>query len=242
MQYLNRTQVRTRMCQSSNMAIAIFLSSRRKLKWMLMSFVILMIFCKAMLRHDTELKSTSLKSILLWNKPMDRIEITVFGSGHEAFVKQRCKFTQCEIINSQWEQPERPLRSYDAVIFLFNNHDPKRLLNQVPLLKDQWDMERQRFIFFTQESPPYLKNFTARMRQSKQLFNWTMTYRRDSDVQLLYGRIKPLMNPLINYRKKKKKKKKKLVAWMVSHCETHGRREDYVKVLQRYVKGTFSSA
>ncbi len=185
-------------------------------------------------------KQQTLKSILLWNNPMDRIEVTVFGSGHKAFIQQGCEFTECEIVNSQWQYPERPLSSYEAVIFLFNNHDPKWLVNQLPSFNYQWDYTRQRFVFFTQESPAYLKQLGPRLKQSNQKFNWIMSYRKDSDIKLLYGRVNPL-KPLSNknHRIDKMKRKKKLVAWMVSHCETHGRREDYVKELQRYIKGMF---
>ena len=75
-----------------------------------------------------------------------------------------------------------------------------------------------------------------------------MTYRLNSDVQLLYGRTKkrtvPLrprdLAPVI-------KRKRKKVAWMVSHCKTQSHREDYAAQLKKYIPvdvygkcGTFS--
>ena len=38
-----------------------------------------------------------LKSILLWLSP-ERIEAAIFGVGHDAFIKNGCKFSDCEII------------------------------------------------------------------------------------------------------------------------------------------------
>lgn len=71
-------------------------------------------------------------------------------------------------------------------------------------------------------------------------FNWTMTYKLDSDVRLLYGRIEPkaeakaeavtkvIPSPLV-------RRKTRLVAWMVSHCATNGGREAYVAELSKYI-------
>lgn len=80
-------------------------------------------------------------------------------------------------------------------------------------------------------------------------FNWTMTYRWDSDVVMPHGYIKPIGHvPLhpsddqmklylfnstgsVNYAKGKTK----MAAWLVSNCKTVGGRKELVKELQKYV-------
>ena len=71
------------------------------------------------------------------------------------------------------------------------------------------------------------------------LFNWTMTYRLNSDVQLLYGRTIKRSVPLMPSPSPStigKEKKKKKVAWMASHCPTSSKREKYVRQLQQFVQ------
>ena len=67
-------------------------------------------------------------------------------------------------------------------------------------------------------------------------FNWTMSYKLNSDIQLLYGRIERRpdrtnrANATVSIVQKNR-----AVVWMASHCETNSRREDYVAELNRYI-------
>lgn len=107
----------------------------------------------------------------------------------------------------------------------------------------------QRFVFYAMESQV---NTNHRLLNDSRIrfdyFNWTMTYRRDSDVVLrdLYGGLipktpSPSRDELSSYPSFKPssmdwlKNKTKLVAWLVSNCHTSIRREDYVAKLSRYV-------
>ena len=67
-------------------------------------------------------------------------------------------------------------------------------------------------------------------------FNWTMTFRQDSDIYYPYGRV------MINKGKKRIKNyseifkdKVKGVSWFVSHCETRSKRELFVEELSKYI-------
>ena len=87
----------------------------------------------------------------------------------------------------------------------------------------------QRYIHYIMESAQYLYTDISTMNN---FFNWTMTYRRDSDFYRPYGRIvkiKPhpegaeLEEYIKMFGKKNKhlaKEKKKHAAWFVSHCAT----------------------
>ena len=55
-----------------------------------------------------------IKTILWWNESPDRVELSSFGKGQEAFVSQGCDYTQCEIVTNI---SERPFATYDAIIF-----------------------------------------------------------------------------------------------------------------------------
>ncbi|EFX82063.1 hypothetical protein DAPPUDRAFT_49176 [Daphnia pulex] len=100
--------------------------------------------------------------------------------------------------------------------------------------------QSQRLVFLTQEAPPALKPY-YNMTRLANFFNWTMTYRSDADIRLRYGRIIPKENAprtpeeISNLREIALRNKTKTVAWMVSHCKTHGQREKYVKELSKYI-------
>jgi hypothetical protein len=109
-------------------------------------------------------------------------------------------------------------------------------------------LPHQRYVFFSIESPAWAAYRVARMANF--LFNWTMTYRWDSDVIYPYGYITPTGNvplhPTPNQMKKLflssnetkvnyAKGKTKMAAWFVSHCNSQmSRRIEMVKILQNY--------
>ncbi|EFX83647.1 hypothetical protein DAPPUDRAFT_23160, partial [Daphnia pulex] len=158
-----------------------------------------------------------IKSILFWNGPR-RSEMTIFGTGHDAFVQQECPISDCEIVNSPHQYPYRPLSSFDAVIFNFND---EFWLTKRPHFQRQ---PHQRFIFFTIEPPP--SNEPMNVTGYTNYFNWTMTYRLDSDVPFPYGRIRPKRSEDNLVSKKTKK-----IAWFVSKCWTQSRRENFFRQL-----------
>ena len=94
-------------------------------------------------------------------------------------------------------------------------------------------------------------------------FNWSMTYRNDTDIPLIYGLIKrknavpelflnddiPIAPLPINrasilsrntnwhvIKETYNRNKSAVVAWMASHCPTHGNREGYIRQLRRYIR------
>ena len=73
-------------------------------------------------------------------------------------------------------------------------------------------------------------------------FNWTMTYRVDSDIYRPYGWVSELGSPSIfppdpdsirwrkppeRYSPARKRQKTKMVAWVVSNCNTHSNRYNW---------------
>ena len=69
-----------------------------------------------------------------------------------------------------------------------------------------------------------------------QAFNWTWHYRMDSDVHDPVCHLRQSQSlPSHSQLQKQMQGKTKLIAWFVSHCSTLGKREDYVKQLQKVV-------
>jgi hypothetical protein len=71
------------------------------------------------------------------------------------------------------------------------------------------------------------------------MFNLTMTYQQNSDIQIPYGTYWVLPSLKRAQIAKEKfdymKGKTKLIAWMASNCVTSSRREDYVRQLQKHI-------
>ncbi|KAK3884247.1 hypothetical protein Pcinc_011458, partial [Petrolisthes cinctipes] len=82
------------------------------------------------------------------------------------------------------------------------------------------------YIYFSMECPEILRRFGVDLTPYKNIFNWTFTYRRDSDVVLPYGEVMKLQHrddswDNIDFAEGKTK----LVAWVASNCNTTSRRE-----------------
>ena len=83
--------------------------------------------------------------------------------------------------------------------------------------------------------PPYYYSGQHDSPAWRGVFNWTMTYRTDSDIFSPYGflALRPTP-PLKNYTQITLNKTRP-VAWFVSSCNTQSRRHQYVQQLQNYI-------
>ena len=106
------------------------------------------------------------KTILLWNANPERFEIAAFGIGRKAFDVCKTPYEQCELIS---DKRKRPIESFDAILI------------NIPIFKGSSLMikkrlDRQRLIFFSQESPVHTwggKDLAP--EKFNGFFNWTMT-------------------------------------------------------------------
>ena len=153
----------------------------------------------------------------------------------------------CPVSNCRLTQDRQLLPQAHAVVFHLIDTDLGRLPDQrVP---------GQIWVLFTLESPAYPLVRHHNLSRLNGLFNWTMTYRWDSDVPVPYGLILPRdplsatvrlhalpeavrrvlpKRPTLE-RRKRPWRKDRLLAWMVSNCDTPSRREDYVTELRKHV-------
>jgi alpha-1,3-fucosyltransferase len=190
-----------------------------------------------------------MKRILFWNKYFQS-RYYEFGLGHEPFIKAGCQYSNCMTTDNR-----KLINISDAV--LFHAID----FNEIDIPDIVFRRSNQRYIFYNYETCVGQGNMPVFVR-TNDFFNWTMTYRRDSDIYdpLPYGSIRSRIDsfhpslvvmpsplnlemtsafqaPLIQNKSiSLLKNKKKMVAWFVSHCHTNGLREIYFRKLSKYVE------
>lgn len=95
---------------------------------------------------------------------------------------------------------------------------------------------QQIWTFFAVESPINWRTATFQEPKWRSAFNWTMTYRRDSDFYFGYGDVVKAPSPIPRKDLSAVAAgKTKLVAWFVSNCHTLGKREDFVEALKEFI-------
>ena len=175
------------------------------------------------LENDQDMKT------ILW---YDNIHQSMLG--HSTRINfSSCAFKNCKfkyLLSKTDIKPNKPFNA-DAVIIQGKaietlSPPPRRDNNQV-------------FILAVRDSFPALRS--GKIGDTGHLwtkaFNWTMTFRLDSDIVYKYANIieregnNRLDLPDQHYDEIFQKKTKNAL-WLVSHCRTQSRREDYVKILR----------
>lgn len=156
------------------------------------------------------------KVILLWTPFYDKWDYQ-HGNPNQCPVEKSCQVTN----------DRSKLKESDAIVFHLRDLD----LTDLPPYRHP----RQRWVLFNLEPPPY--SYFLGFRFMNQMFNWTMTYRLDSDIVVKYGGFvsKNLTstNTSITVVPINLENKTDMAYWMVSHCYTSSRREDFVESLSR---------
>jgi alpha-1,3-fucosyltransferase len=176
------------------------------------------------------------KNILMWNGA--HIEDTApFGFGHEPFIRHGCEISTCVVFD---DPSSLPFEEYDAI--LVHMHEISK--THMPYFQRQ---KHQRFVFLTQESP--ISMDTIDVTTMRDVFNWTMSYKLNSDIPFLYGRVLPgptapktlgeahkmIEETHLRSAKNYAANKSHPVVWMASHCPTKHLREEYVRQLSNYI-------
>ena len=159
-----------------------------------------------------------LKTILLWN-PFFNSEEYHFGLGRHPFLINHCPVSSCRTTNDHFE-----LDSADAVLF----HLPE--ITPIPSYRPA----NQTYVF-VQREPHYPKSKQL-LKNYRDMFNLTMTYRYDSDIVIPYGKIANRTSLSMPYNQYPPETKTSQIVWVVSHCHTLSRREKYIAELQKYIE------
>lgn len=140
----------------------------------------------------------------------------------------------CPNLPCYYTTDRNKLNISDAVLFNVYSKDVDLEVKDIQTLLPPYRLDHQRWVFFTVE-PPNMMPISKQIANLNGLFNWTMTYRRDSDVFAHFGKILLTPNHTLPKNYDYSKNKTKLVAWFVSHCSTEGHREHYVRRLEKYI-------
>ncbi|KAK2145931.1 hypothetical protein LSH36_646g01058 [Paralvinella palmiformis] len=186
------------------------------------------------LKHESQVvnKSTrkggenKVKKILFWNKWYHRTYYD-FGAGEEPFKRYNCPEKRCSTTSNRDEFEEADavvtcgrLMEWEAELVLPPRRDPEQV-----------------YVYFNREAPVTQLGNNHRLNN---VFNVTMTYRRDSTIPFPYSVIEPRKDKLgyiaVTKEDIERKSKDHPVSWMVSRCHKKGCvRHEYVEHLSRFI-------
>ncbi|XP_046971901.1 glycoprotein 3-alpha-L-fucosyltransferase A-like [Vanessa cardui] len=140
------------------------------------------------------------------------------SGGRTEFIRNKCPVDRCTLTADS-----REAATADAILYK-DHHTPfnvKRPINQI-------------WILYYLECPYH----TASLRPtSLDVFNWTATYRRDSDIVAPYERwvYHDALNTEKDLERNYAANKTKKVAWFVSNCHARNRRLQYARQLSKFI-------
>nr|CAD7401077.1 unnamed protein product [Timema poppensis] len=132
---------------------------------------------------NPDFKKDNLKTILLWNDFFNSKHFG-FGVGREPFINAGCPVTNCTIVDRSDGYLPLPIEDFNAIWF----HMVDSSGVHFPLKRNK----HQRYIYFALESPVTMKTLYKTIPIPPDFFNWSMTYRRDSDIHFPYGWVSPI--------------------------------------------------
>lgn len=162
------------------------------------------------------------KSILYWDTFFGQKDMGL-GLGSDIF--RSCPVATCFTTNNR---SFMPIESFDAIIF-----HGARYSSQSSGLPSKRNVN-QKYVFFSLESP-YNTHFDPLV--SNDFYNWTMTYRKDSDIHYPYKLVQEILGNYSVPDIEEIRKKTKMIAWFVSNCATLGskRRMKFAMELNKYI-------
>ena len=175
---------------------------------------------KSKLKRDTSIT----KTILFWTSYFEHKDYKI-GFGRKPFVDYQCEVNRCRTTKDK-----SLLTTSDAVIIHINDLKPPKKL---PTLRYPW----QHWVFFTTESPIHSIEH-QKLVEYNGLFNTTQTYRLDSDVKQVYGKVENLTKYeklMVSLPDNLARGKTKLVAWFVSNCKVQSERMAYATELKKTI-------
>lgn len=183
-----------------------------------------------------------LKYILLWTLKT-RDPVKYLGEGKHAFITRNCSSVECYVSTDR--NFLKNVSKFDVIVF----HSSDIRDHDLPKFRSP----HQKYVFASMESADYYP-FCNTMYND--FFNWTWTYKLNSDEQYSYITIKDTnnaiigpretmhwkkieeMDPIDNVLRKRLSRKKIAAAWFVSNCHSRSKRElfvlDLTTELQKY--------
>ncbi|CAH2055721.1 unnamed protein product, partial [Iphiclides podalirius] len=184
--------------------------------------------------------SKGLKYILLWTQK-DYEPLYQLGEGQRAFIKNNCSAINCYVTDDRYFF-DGDVTGFDAVAFNGRNIlHMKR--HQLPAARSP----HQKYIYFNMESAD---NYPVCSEIFDGFFNWTATYKLDSDIPFPYIQIRNRDGAVVGPKRNMKwadnqqahedwsfaHNKSKVAAWFVSHCSSRSGRKGLVWSLQKALR------
>ena len=199
------------------------------------------------------------KYILYYNKFWSYADFS-FGFGREPFEKHCPHLESYNCVATNDRSQLSSLGDFDAVVI----HGLQFQLT--PARREEinsWRKQHQRFVYFMTESPVY--DGYGWLSKYKDFFNWTMSYRIDSDIHKPYGsfELKSEMTNTVGALPRIHRdgrwpvvwdgsiatknntslmnlshlaQRPNKVAWIVSNCRSSSKREEFVKELKKHIR------
>lgn len=123
------------------------------------------------------INKTKLKYILIW-KPSYYTPFLGL-EGQQRFMENKCEYQNCFVTGDKTYLPN--ITDFDAIIFNVRHMQDFRS-NDVPTERSP----NQIYIFYAMESADY---FPVCDKEYDDFFNWTVTYRLDSDIPVTYFEV-----------------------------------------------------
>ncbi|XP_077287966.1 alpha-(1,3)-fucosyltransferase 7-like [Arctopsyche grandis] len=148
-------------------------------------------------------------------------------------------FDQCSVNNCNITYEDGDLESADAVVF------PLKRLNGVNSLPKASRNPNQRWIFLTDESPwnTFANTIINDWRNYSGVFNWSMSYKIESDIPVPYGRTilkhqldNTSMNDNMIIPNHDSKRRDVLLATQINDCPSDRVRTLYMEELKKYLE------
>ncbi|XP_049877880.1 alpha-(1,3)-fucosyltransferase C-like [Pectinophora gossypiella] len=185
-------------------------------------------------------ETTEIIYILMWSKRYYRpwqVE------KQRIFIENECPYTNCYFtVNRKLFGGD--ISRFDAVIFESSHFSRKHGKLQMPQVRSP----KQKYIFYSMESA---HRFPSCDETYDNFFNWTITYRLNSDIVYTYFHIKNSNGEIVGPKRNMEwivdmenidkhleqiiRNKTKAAAWFVSFCSTANDRDDFVSDLQEHL-------
>nr|XP_045619552.1 alpha-(1,3)-fucosyltransferase C-like isoform X1 [Procambarus clarkii] len=160
-----------------------------------------------------------LKKILFWNSVFGDKSF-YFGFGREPFLRAGCRVNTCMTTADRSMFPHQEI---DAIVWHFRSQDKSLPKQRSP---------HTRYVFWLLESPCLMFGSAEPFNQ---VFNWTFTYRLDSDFPRPYGSVYTRRKPELASGRNYAAGKTKMAAWLVSNCHALSGREELVQTLRKWL-------
>ncbi|XP_028177721.1 alpha-(1,3)-fucosyltransferase C-like [Ostrinia furnacalis] len=186
---------------------------------------------------------TVLKYILQWTSPRN-VPFNSMGVGQEGFISRNCSYKNCFVTGDRKYLGD--VTKFDVIVFA-----GPEVVTLPSFYLPQSRAHHQKYVFASIESSGYYPVCSNRFDG---FFNWTWTFRLDSDVRWGYMLVKDAenniigpnkimhwmkledMSPVSEEFKQKLKTKKKAAAWFVSNCFDRSGRFEFAEKLKYKLK------